>query len=138
MPLRNDETISDEAILFRVLIADPNWKTRESDGRYRPTSLAFYSADQDVSYFVDGPGVVEALNKLFAGLEIASVPASVIRGVGFVIERRPEECPEDFECDRSCHVVAGPAEPIPRKDHQRRVRTIAKHPRVYVNEPQQR
>lgn len=135
MPLRDDATIPNSAVLLRVLIDDANWRTQEN-GRYRPSSLAFFSTNQDVSYFLDVPGVVDELNRIFAGFEIASIPASVIREAGFVIERRPGECPEDFRCDRTCHVVAGPIESLERKVHQKRARQIAKHPAVTIINPQ--
>jgi hypothetical protein len=130
MPLQDDQSISGNAVLFRVL-QDPNWTTYKG-GRRRPSSLAFYEAHGEVSYFVDTPGMLSELHRIFPGREIARVPASVVRQQGFAIERRPNECPDDFQCDRTCHVVAGPTSEIQRLEFQRRARTIATHQDVTI------
>lgn len=135
MPLRDDETISADAILLRVLLSDPNWTTNKG-GRHRPSSLAFFSADQEVSYFLDGPGMLPELHRIYPGLEIARVPASLMRGVGFAIERRPAECPEDFRCDRASHVVAGPNTEVTRIEFQKSAGSIAKHLDVTIVSPE--
>jgi hypothetical protein len=85
-----------------------------------------------VSYFIDVPGMLTELNRIFPGSEIARVPALVVRTVGFAIERRPDECPEDFQCDRACHVVAGPPAELTRLEFQRKARNIAKDPSVTI------
>lgn len=137
MALQDDQTIPDEAILYRVLDNDPDWRTTKG-GRYRPSNLAFYEARGEVSYFLDSPGLLPELQRIFPGQEIVSVPASVIRSpeVGFVIERRPGEVPPDFRCDPTVHVLAGPVAEITRLEFQRRARAIAKHPSVSIIQPQ--
>jgi hypothetical protein len=76
------------------------------------------------------------LQRIFPGLEIARIPASVLRAVDFAIERRPDECPPDFRSDRACHVVAGPSAEIARPDLERRAQSIAKHPDVTIIPPE--
>lgn len=134
MPLHDDETIPHDAVLLRALI--PTWTTNKG-GRYRPASAAFFSVSQEVSYFLDGPGMLPELHRIFPGLEIARIPASVIRGVGvgFAIERRPTQCPDGFQCDRASHVVAGPSTEMTRKEIERRAGFIAKHANVTIIYP---
>jgi|SRR6266581_1020555 len=134
MPLVDDVTIAVEAVLFRVLV-DPNWITTKG-GTRRPSSVAFYEATAEVSYFVEVPRILTELARLFPGMEVARVPAVVVRGVGFVIERRPGECPDGFQCDPTCHVVAGPPAPMTRNEFQRKARIIAKDPNITIVRPQ--
>jgi hypothetical protein len=129
MPILDDATIPNSAMLFRVLF--PGWTTTKG-GTYRLASHAFFETRGEVSLFLDAPGLLEELRRVFSGREIASVSASVIRGAGLVIERRPAECPPDFRCDHSCHVVVGPAEELQRNELERRYRSIAKHPSVAI------
>jgi hypothetical protein len=77
------------------------------------------------------------LHRIFPGLEIARIPASVIRavGVGFAIERRPTQCPDGFQCDQASHVVAGPSTEMTRKEIERRAGFIAKHVEVTIIYP---
>lgn len=137
MPLEDDPTVTLEAHLLRVLYRDPNWTTIK-DGRLRPTKLAFYSATQEISYFVEAPGVIAELWRIFPDHKIARIPVSVMRDQGFAIERRPQpdECPEDFRCDRTLHVIAGPAIEMGRHEYQRRARRIANHDEVTIIEPE--
>src|SRR5229473_5533395 len=109
MAVQDDQTVHDDAILYRVLDDDPDWRTTKGD-RYRPSNLAFYEATGEVSYFVESPGMLPELERIFPGQEIASVRASVLRSaeVNFAIERRPNEVPVGFRCDPANHVVAGP------------------------------
>jgi hypothetical protein len=134
MPLLDDATVFDDAVLFRVLL--PGWTTTKG-GTYRLASHAFLEARGEVSLFLDAPGLVEELRRVFPGKEIASVSASGIRGAGLVIERRPAECPPDFRCDRSCHVIVGPAQELQRNDLEKRYRSIAKHPSIKIFPPEQ-
>lgn len=120
-------------MLYRVL--RENWTTNKG-GRYRPSSIAFFEAQGEVSYFTDDPGVLPELRRIFQGKEIASVPASVIREKGFAIERRPGECPPEFGCDPACHVVAGPAGQMVRNEYEKRARSIAKHDNVKIVAPE--
>ena len=68
---------------------------------------------------------------------IACVSAGVLRSaeVGYVIERRPDEVPEDFHCSHDTHVVAGPATEMSRLEALRRARIIAKHPSTTIIPP---
>lgn len=126
MTLLDDGTVPNDAVLLRVIVQDPNWTTRKA-GRYRPTRLAFFSTQQEISCFVDAPGIIAEIMRIFPGLEIACVPASVIRDVDFAIERRPDECPDGFRCDRNSHVVIGPTVQLTRNEHERRAGSIARH-----------
>lgn len=127
MPLPvDDQTIPPDAALLRVLRQDPHWTTNKG-GRFRPSGLAFFSATQEISYFVDTLEIRAELRRIFPEHRIARVPVSLIRAQGFAIERRPAECPEDFQSDRGCHVVAGPAAQVSRKEYERRAGAIAKH-----------
>lgn len=130
----DDQTIPADATLLRVLLKNPNW-TVNDEGRLRPASLAFFSTTQEISYFIEEPGVTAEVCRIFPDHKIARVPASVIRENGLAIERRPGECPPDFQCNHDCHVIAGPAAEITRKEYERRARRIAKHPQVAVIEP---
>lgn len=129
MALQDDATVVGTVTLYRVLHAD--WITSKGGNR-RPASIAFFEAHGEVSYFVDGPDVLEELRRIFPGKEIASVPASVIRQKGFAIERRPAECPTDFHADHGCHVVCGPAQPMERNVYEKLARSIVKHPDVAI------
>jgi hypothetical protein len=135
MPLLDDASVFDGAVLFRVLF--PGWTTTKG-GTYRLASHAFFEARGEVSLFLEVPGLLEELRRIFPGKEIATVSASVIRGAGLVIERRPGECPQDFRCDKTCHVVVGPAEELQRNDLEKRYRSIAKHPSVKILPAEQR
>jgi hypothetical protein len=130
MPLLDDGTILADAVLLRVL-PHPGWITNKG-GIRRPSSIAFYEAYGEVSYFLDGPGVVAELRRIFKDAEIARVPVQVIRAIGFAIERRPDECPIGFRCDRSNHVVAGPAQQMDRNVYEKLARSIAKQPAVTI------
>jgi len=134
MPLIDDGTIPADSILFRVL-AHLGWTTTKG-GTRRPSSIAFYEAGGEVSYFVDVPGMLAELGRIFPGSEIARVPARVVRAVGFAIVRRPDECPEGFRCDRACHVVAGPPTELTRLEFQGKARNIAKDPGVTIVRPE--
>ena len=130
MPLRHDEGIAREAILYRIL-QHKGWTTNKG-GKHRPSSIAFFEVDGEVSYFIDSDSMVPELRRIFPGADIARVPASVVIDAGFAIERRPNECPEDFRCNPACHVVVGPAQPMEPNDYEKRARSIAKHPDVGI------
>lgn len=136
MALQNDQTIQDNAILYRVLDDDPNWRTTKY-GRYGPSKLAFFEVRGEVSYFLESPGMLAELQRIFPRQEIASVPASVLRSaeVGFAIERRPNEVPPGFQCDPANHVLGGPAAEITRLEFERRARVIANHQATTIVNP---
>jgi hypothetical protein len=81
--------------------------------------------------------MLEELRRIFPGREIARVSASVVKGKGLVIERRPLECPEGFQRDPACHVVAGPSAEIQRPELEKRYRSIAKDPSIAILLPEQ-
>ena len=130
MPLHDDQTIADDAILYRVL-PHPNW-VKVDAGVTRPSSIAFFECRQEVSFFVDGPGILSELRRIFPGAPIAKVPAAILREKGLAIERRPGECGDDFNGDPASHVVVGPAEQIQPNLYEKRARSIAKHPDVGI------
>jgi hypothetical protein len=124
MALHDDDTIPNDALLYRVL--HPKWIT-VVDGRPRPNSLALLESNFEASLFLEGEGILAELRRLFPQLRIASVPALIIRQEHLVIERRPNECPEGFGCDSTSHVVVGPNAEIGRNEYQRRTRAIARN-----------
>lgn len=121
-------------MLFRVL-AHQGWITNKG-GTRRPSSIAFYEAGAEVSYFLDGPGTLAELGRIFPGSEVARVSALLVGRVGFVIERRPNECHEDFRCDHARHVVVGPPTELTRLQFQGKAREIAKDASVSILRPE--
>jgi hypothetical protein len=129
MPITDDATIPDDAILLRVLTKD--WITIEQ-GRRRPTSHSFRDANAETSCFIDSQVARTALMKLFPGSSIAAFPAHVCRASGFAIERRPNEVPDDFVGDRQSHVVVGPPQASTRIVQTRMARALVKHEQVTI------
>ena len=129
MPINNDESIPNDAILLRLLTKD--WIVTK-EGVRRPTSHAFRESNFESSCFVDSPATRIELKKLYPGFEIAAIPAQVFRESGFAIERRPDEVPEGFEGDRRNHVVVGPPQACARNLHERMARSIVRNVRVAI------
>jgi hypothetical protein len=129
MPLQDDATVPNDATLLRVLLK--TWVTGDGENR-RPTSHAFMDSNYETSLFLNSPEVVAELHRLFIGLEIASVSVGVLREAGLIVARRPDECPDNFNCDPNCHVVIGPPGEMTRNIYQRIARTIAKHPQTRI------
>ena len=129
MPLQDDASIPDEALLLRVLRLD--WAIEKS-GRRRPASYAFIDSNWETSLFINALGILEELRRLFPGLEVASVPSRVLRENGFAVARRPAECPEDFRGDSNNHVVIGPSKDVTRNEYERNARAVAKHPDTHI------
>ncbi|PYU22862.1 MAG: hypothetical protein DMG32_17200 [Acidobacteria bacterium] len=124
MAVVNDSSIPNDAILLRVLL--PGW-TCLKNSRYRPTTHAFIDGRTgEVSCFIVGPGVEAEVRRMFPDFEIATVPANVIRGSGFAIERRPGEC-TGFNGDPGAHVVIGAPDEVTRREYERRAKKIAVH-----------
>lgn len=122
MPVVNDPSIPDEAILLRVLL--PGW-TCHKNQRYRPQSLAFTDGHTyEASCFIASEGVEAEVRRMFPQYEIAAVPAGVVRRSGFAIQRRPGEC-EGFQGDPNAHVVIGSAVSVSKKEYERCARAIA-------------
>lgn len=129
MPLQNDASIGDNAVLLRVL--HDNWIYRDGERR-RPTKQAFMDGNTgEVSCFIDGPGVREEIRRMFPGREIAAVRAQVVRDSGFVIERRPADC-GNFRGAPDSHVVIGPPVQLRRLECERCAHRIAVHPDVIL------
>jgi hypothetical protein len=128
MPINDDASIPNDAILLRLLTCD--WITK--DERPRPTSHAFRDSNFESSCFLDSAEVRLELRRLFAELAIAfaAIPAQVFRDNGFAIESRPDEAPGQFGCDRRSHVVVGPPRPCARTAYDRMARAIARHEQV--------
>jgi hypothetical protein len=129
MPLNDDATIPDDAILLRVLTKD--WITTEHERR-RPTSHAFRDANAETSCFIDSQVTRTELMKLFPGFEVAAVQARVFRANGFALERRPDEVPEGFAGDRQSHVVVGPTQPCTRNVQTRMARAVVQDEQVTI------
>jgi hypothetical protein len=131
MPLQDDATIPAEATLYRVL-PFPSWVTTEQ-GVLRPTSAAFYEGRGEVSYLLDGPGVLDEIRRLYPSAPIAALPASTLREVAdYVIVRRPDEASERL---RDYHVVVGASNEITKNDSRRRAKSISRHDSVRVIPP---
>lgn len=130
MPLTDDSSVSNDAVLLRAL--RPDW-TCTDGGRYRPQSLAFRDARSgDVSCFIRAEGVEAEVRRLFPNCEIAAVGAGVVRQCGYAIERRPGECPPGFNSDPNTHVVIGAPVEMGKKDKERCSRRIAEHPTTII------
>jgi hypothetical protein len=124
MPLIDDASVSDEAILLRVLL--PNWIC-EQNGVRRVTKQAFLDGETgEASCFIDGAGVQDEVRRIFPGKEVAAIPARVVRECGFVIERRPDEA-DPFTGDPNAHVVLGTAVQVRRLEYERCAKRIALH-----------
>jgi hypothetical protein len=125
MPLIDDASVPDEAILLRVLL--PKWICTEN-GIRRVTKQAFMDGlTGEASCFIEGAGVQEEVRRIFPGMEIAAVLARTIRQSGFVIERRPREA-DPFTGDPNAHVVIGTAQQVRRLEYERCAKRIAIHP----------
>jgi len=130
MSAQDDQTIPPDAVLLRVL-KHPDWIINK-DGKTRPSSAAFFEARGEVSHFIDAPGMINELFRLFPGWPIAAVPASVVRGRGLGIERSPGDCPKDFRGDPANHVIVGPPPNVGRPAYEKMARPIAKLPDVNI------
>lgn len=129
MAVVDDPSIPADAVLLRVLL--PGW-TCLKNARYRPATHAFTDGRTgEVSCFIAGPGVEAEVRRMFPGLEIATVPAGVVRESGFAIERRPGEC-EGFNGDAGAHVVIGAPLEVTRLEYDRRARRIAVHSQTTI------
>jgi hypothetical protein len=124
MPIVNDDTIPDEAILLRVL--HDGW-TCTRNGQRRPNSLAFLDGHSgEPSCFIQGDGVETQVRQMYPGHEIASFTARAVRESGYVIQRRPNEC-GSFGGDPNDHVVIGPPGAMGKNAKVRSARRIAEH-----------
>jgi hypothetical protein len=129
MAIVDDATISNEDILLRILLDD--WIKNTETGS-RPNSLALLDSNFENSCFISNAESLTELQRLFPGLPVAGIPVEVIRTEGFVVGRRPNECPSGYAGDPNGHVVVGPPEPCGRKDYQRKSQAIVKDRRVFM------
>jgi hypothetical protein len=131
MPPQDDLRISDETVLIRILL--PKWSTIKN-GRERPTSDSFLDSNFENSCFIEAEITMNEIHDLFPGMKVARLSCLLVRGVGFGIERRPEEAPEG--CSRpEAHVVVGPPAPIDRGAYERAARTIVRDNSVVIVNP---
>lgn len=128
-PLRDDTTIGPDQSLLRAL--HPKWTTVQN-GRERPNTLAFTDETQESSCFIDNAINLEELRRLFPGQRICRFRASFVRDAGFVIERKPGDCPDGFAGDPQHHVVIGPANEISKTQLMKRGHAIANTPGVEI------
>src|SRR5215468_6487060 len=112
-PHADDPGIGNDRFLLRVLRI--KWITVK-DNRERPTTESMTDSNYENSCFVDGEIPIEEIQRLFPGQRIARIPVHVIRGGGFIIERRPGEAPEHCS-NPNAHVVVGPQREIRRNDY---------------------
>jgi len=132
-PLRDDDNIASDQSLLRALRHE--WTTLRADGSERPNRLAFTDSTQETSCFIDSESNLAELRRLFPGEQICRFRAGFVRAAGFVIERRPRECPDGFVGDPNDHLVIGPAEEIRKKELMRRGDAIAKTQGIEVLPP---
>src|SRR5947209_4263770 len=103
-PSIDDPTISDDDELMRGLL--PRWITLKG-GRERPTTDAFLDSNYENSCFLSLRDNPEFVQQVLAPLRRAIVTARLIRSVGWIVERRPDECPAEYRGNKADHVVIG-------------------------------
>jgi hypothetical protein len=131
MPIEDDPTIPDEAIVLRVL--HPNWITTKG-GRTRPTSHALLElgGTGECSCFIASGTILSKLAAKFPGLSVARIPAAVLRENNFAVRRQPEDCPADLVDDHGIHVVVGPPDGCNNHQTEKRARAIVRDARVTI------
>ena len=130
-PLRDDGSIGPDAFLIRAL--QSGWTTVEGTHE-RPNTLAFTDETQETSCFLDTPDNLAELRRKFPSFKICRFRAGIVRAAGFVIERKPDECPEGFS-DRTQHVVIGPPETLSKKQLMKRGHAIAHSDGIEILNP---
>ncbi len=120
--------IGEEQYLLRIL--KPKWTVLEND-RERPTKEALTDTNYENSCFVEGEISADEIEQLFPGLKVARLPVQVVRESGFIIERRPDEAPNQCSNPRS-HVVVGPSTEIRRLEYERLAKRVVKNERVTI------
>ncbi len=129
MAIVDDATISNQTIVFRILL--DGWVSIVAN-RIRPNSLALLDSNFENSCFISNDQSFTELQRLFPGQPVAGIPVEVLRTNGFVVERRPGECPTDYQGNPDDHVVVGPPAPCSRKIYQRGSQAIVKDTRVIM------
>jgi hypothetical protein len=129
MAIIDDPGIPDGTIVLRVLLE--GWIS-ETNNRIRPNSLALLDSNYENSCFISNDVSLSELQRLFPGQPVVGIPVEVMRRNGFSVERRPNECPEDYRGNRDDHVVVGPPESCGRKEYHRKSQAIVKDPSVIM------
>src|SRR5438309_4463567 len=130
-PHVNDEEIENTSFLLRALLK--TWLVTDS-GRERPTTAAFTDSNYENSCFVEHEISIQEIHQFLAAqsdqfrgeASFARIPVDVIRGSGFIIERRPGEA--EGCANPNAHVVVGPREALGRKQYQNSARRIVTNP----------
>lgn len=133
MPPNADDkaTIPNESNLIRVAIRDSWIQVDKNTGLLRPTSDSLLESNFEASFFVEGEVTVEEIQHLFPQKRLYLVTASILREVGFWLERRPDEAPEGLSRPEA-HIVAGPPTEIQRNVYTRSCRNVVKNPAIRI------
>jgi hypothetical protein len=120
MPSRTDDpTIVDNEPLWRRIRPLPGWIHRNSDGSFRPSSMAFLdNIDGELSVHLANLTTQEAVLRDRATESIAELLARVPRSLGYAIVRDPT--PED-----PSHALICPLANIPEKRRKQHARIMA-------------
>jgi len=133
-PLQDDATIDPDQSLIRA--PRPGWTATREDGTERPNRLAFVDGrTQEASCFIDNDTNLAELRRLFPGDKICRFAARFARDAGFVIQRKPGDCPPGFVGDPVHHLVIGPAEEKPKKALLRMGDALALTPGIEILPP---
>jgi hypothetical protein len=125
-PRLDDPDIADGAFVLRAL--HDKWVVMK-EGQERPRSDSFTDSTYENSFFIEGEISADELRQLTGFTRIVRVPVRLLRAVGYLVERRPDEAPDG--CTRpESHVVAGPPETMTRKQYERASRSIATSPEI--------
>ena len=132
MPIEDDPSISNEAIVLRVLL--PDWITTKG-GRTRPTSHALLElgGTGECSCFLSSETILVKLANKFPGKSVAAIPAMVLRQNNFAVRRQPDDCPEDLIDEHGIHVVIGPKDQCNNHQTEKRARAIVTDARVTIH-----
>lgn len=132
-PLRDDETIDPDQSLLRAL--RPGWTALRDDGTERPNRLAFTDSNQETTCFIDNDTNLAELRRLFPGQKICRFRARFVRAAGFVVARKPDDCPDGFVGDPAHHLVIGPTEQVTKTELLRRGDAIGVTPGIEILPP---
>lgn len=132
-PLYDDDSIAPDQMLIRAL--RPGWTAPRANGSERPNRLAFTDGTQETSCFIDNEINLAEIRRLFPGDKICRFRAAAVRAAGFVIMRKPEDCPADFAGEPTHHLVIGPEAEIRKKELMKRGDLIALSPDSEVLPP---
>jgi hypothetical protein len=94
MPLRiDDRSIPDEEILWRRIVAKPEWFKLDAEGRLRPSSVAFLdgSKEKEVSVHIASLTTQEQALSGRPDDGLAAIRAGLPRALGHAVVRDPTE-----------------------------------------------